>query len=65
MVESVTQKEGENKGEKKEKKSKSIYRTSQNLRIINGFLKSLLSVSFLLLGVAIHLTFLGCPPTLG
>jgi len=46
------------------KKSKSIYRTSQNIRIINVFLKSLLSESFLLLGVTVYLTSLGCPPTL-
>ena len=35
-------------GEKKEKKSKRIYRTSQNLRIINVFLEALLSESFAL-----------------
>ena len=46
------------------KKSKRIYRTSQNIRIINVFLESLLSESFPLLGVTVHLTSVGCPPTL-
>ena len=49
---------------KKKKKSKRIYRTSQNIRIINVFLESLLSESFPSLGVTVHLTSLGCPPTL-
>ena len=35
-----------------EKNSKRIYRTSQNIRIINAFLESLLSESFPLLGVS-------------
>ena len=52
------------KKEKQKKKSKRIYRTSQNIRIINVFLESLLSESFPLLGVTVHLTSLGCPPTL-
>ena len=47
-----------------EKKSKRIYRISQNMRIINVFLESLLSESFPLLEVTVHLTSLGCPPTL-
>jgi len=51
-------------GEEKGKKSKEIYRTSQNIRIINVFLESLLSESFPSLGVTVHLTCLGCPPTL-
>ena len=46
------------------KKSKRIYRTSQNIRIINVFLESLLSESFPSLGVTVHLTSLRCPPTL-
>ena len=46
------------------KKSKSIYRTSQKVRIINVFLESLLSESFPLLEVAVHLTSLLCPPKL-
>ena len=44
------------------KKSKRIYRTSQNIRIINVFLESLLSVSFPLLGVTASAG--ECPPTL-
>ena len=46
------------------RKSKRIYRKSQNIKIINVFLESLLSESFLSLGVTVHLTSLGCPPTL-
>ena len=49
---------------KKKKKCKRIYRTSQNIRIIKVFLESLLSESFPSLGVIVHLTSLGCPPTL-
>ena len=52
-----------NKGEEG-KISKRIYRTIQNTRIINVFLASLLSESFPSLEVTIHLTSLGCPPTL-
>ena len=47
------------KKEKKNKKSKRIYRTSQNIRIINVFLELLLSESFLSLVVTVHLTSLG------
>ena len=50
--------------EKKKKKSKRMYRTSQNIRITNVFLESLLSESFSSLGVTVALTFLGCPLTL-
>ena len=50
--------------EGKVKKFKRFYRTSQNIRIINVFLESLLSESFPSLGVTVHLTSLGCPPTL-
>ena len=39
-----------------EKKSKRIYRTSQNIKIINVFLESLLSESFPSLGVTVRLT---------
>ena len=52
------------RGRKEKKKSKKIYRTSQNIRIINVFLESLLLESFPSLGVTVHLTSLGCPPTL-
>ena len=48
-------------GEKK--RSKRIYRTSQNMRIINAFLGSLLSEYFPLLEVTVHLTYLGYLPT--
>ena len=51
-------------GGKKRKKSTRIYRTSETIRIINVFLESLLSESFPSLGVTVHLTSLGCPPTL-
>ena len=37
---------------------------SQNIRIANAFLESLLSESFPSLGITIHLTSLGCLPTL-
>ena len=53
--------------EKRRKKiSKRIYRTSQNIRLINVFLESLVSESFALLGVTVtvHLTSPGFPPTL-
>ena len=49
---------------KKETKAKRIYRTSQNIRKINIFLKSLLSYSFPSLGVTVHLTSIGCQLTL-
>ena len=49
---------------KRKEKFKRNSRTSQNIRIINAFLESLLSGSFPLLGVTVHLTFLGCPPTM-
>ena len=49
-----------NRGGKK--KSKRIYRTSQNIRIINVFLESLLSEAFPSLRVTVHFTFLRFPP---
>jgi len=58
----TTTKEGEK--QKRKKKLKRIYRTSQKIRIINVFLESLLSEFFPLLGVTVHLTSVGCPPTL-
>ena len=60
----TTTTEGENEKKKKKEKSRRIYRASQNIRIINVFLESLLSESFPSLGVTIHLTSLGCPSTL-
>ena len=47
-----------NMGGGNKKKSKGIYRTSQNIRIINVFLESLLSESLPLLRVTVHLTSL-------
>ena len=41
-----------------------MYRTSQNIRIINVFLESLLSESLSSLGVTVHFITLGCCPTL-
>ena len=49
-------------GEKR--KIKRIFRTNQKIRIINVCLESLLSESSPSLGVTVHLTSLGCPPTL-
>ena len=58
-IKSTTTAEGEKK-RKKEKKSKRFYQTSQNIRIINVFLESLLSESFPSLGVTVHFISLGC-----
>ena len=52
------------KKNRKEKISRRIYRTTQKIRIVNVFLESLLSESLPSLGVTVHLTFLGCLPTL-
>ena len=41
-----------------------MYRTSQKLKIIKVYLESLLSESFLALGIPVHLASLGCPPVL-
>ena len=60
LIKLTTTRERGGKGGKKREKKKSerIYRTSQDIRIIiNVFLESLL-------GVTVHLTSLGCPPTL-
>jgi len=40
------------------------HKISQKIRIINVFLESLLSESFPVLGITVHLTSLECPPTL-
>ena len=56
--------EREKRKKEKRKKSPINYRTSQNIRIINVFLVFLLSASFPSLGVTVHPTSLGCPPTL-
>ena len=55
---------GKGKEKKKKKNFQRIYRIGQKIRIINVFLESLLSESFPFLGVTVHLTSLGCPPTL-
>ena len=62
-IKSTTTTEGARKGKKK-KKSKRIYETSQNIRIMNVFVESLLSETFPLLGVTVHFTSLGCSLTL-
>ena len=52
---------------RKRKKKKNIQKNLQNKsknKNINAFLESLLSESFPLLEVTVHLTSLGCPPTL-
>ena len=46
---------------KKEKKSQRIYKTSQNIRMINVFLESLLSEPFSSLGVTVHLNLSRMP----
>ena len=51
-------------GKEKKKKIQRVYRTSQNMKVINVFLESLLSESSPSLGVPVHLTSLGRPPTL-
>ena len=60
---STTTTEGSGEG-KNRKKSKRIYRTSQKIRIINVFLELVLSESFPALEITVHLTYLGCRPTL-
>ena len=55
---------GGKKEKKRKNKSKGFYRKSQNLRIISVFLESPLSESFLSWVVTVHLTSLGCCPTL-
>ena len=57
-IKSTTKTEEEKKGEKR-KKSKRIYRTSQDMRMIHVLLESLLSESFPSLGGTVHLTSLG------
>ena len=59
----TTTKQGK-KEKKKEKKSERIYRTSQNIRIMNVLLESVLSESCTSLGVTVHLNSLGYPSTL-
>ena len=51
-------------GIKGKKVQKNLKNKSKHKNLINVFLESLLSESFPLLGVTVHLTTLGCPPTL-
>ena len=60
----TTEQGAKGKKEKNLKKSKRVYRTGQNIRIINVFLESLLSECFPSLGVTVHLTSLRSLPTL-
>ena len=53
---------GEGGRKKEATKLQKNYRTSQNIIIINVFLESVLSASFPVLGITVHLTFLGCSP---
>ena len=54
-----------NRGKRlKKKRKKTPKEPSQNVRIVNIFLESLLSVTFPSLGVTVHVSYLGCPPTL-
>jgi len=63
----TTTTEGEKKGplsprqKKKKKKIQRIYRKSQTIKIINVFLEL---ETFPSRGIAVHLTSLGCSPTL-
>ena len=51
-------------GREKKKKMQKQLQKSRNIRIINVFIESLLSESFTSLGVTVHLTSQGRPPTL-
>ena len=64
LIKSTITAEERKKKKKKRKKSKRNCWTSQNIRIVYIFLESLLSASFPLLGVIVHLDSPGCPPTL-
>ena len=63
-IKSTTAIEERERKKRKRKTFERIYRIGQKIRIINVFLESLLSESFPFLGVTVHLTSLGCPPTL-
>ena len=65
LTKSTTTTDGDIKGKKRKKKNpKQSTEQVKKIRIINVFLESLLSESFPALGITVHLTFLGCPPTL-
>ena len=62
----TTTTEGKKVGEGKKKKGKKNPETAtEQVKIINVFLESLLSSSFPSLDVSVHLASLGCPPTVG
>ena len=63
-IKSTTAIEERERKKRKRNTFERIYRIGQKIRIINVFLESLLSESFPFLGVTVHLTSLGCPPTL-
>ena len=65
-IKSTTTTEGGKKGGVggKEKNLKECTEQVKKIRIINVFLESLLSESFPVLGVTVHLTSRGCSPTL-
>ena len=71
MLKSLIRFHSGNKIDNREKKRKNNFKNPKesteqvkNIRIINVFLEALLSESFRSLGVTVHLTSLGCPPTL-
>ena len=63
-IKSTTTTKGERKGKEKRKKIEKNLQNKSKIRIISVFLESLLSESFPLVGVTVHLTSPGCPPTL-
>ena len=56
---------GKKVGEGKKRKEKNPETATEQVKIINVFLESLLSASFPSLDVSVHLASLGCPPTVG
>ena len=64
LVKSTTTRRVEGGGWEGKKKFQNKLQNKSKIRIINVFLESLLSASFPSLGVIVHLTSLGCPPTL-
>ena len=64
LIKLTTKTEVKEMGEKKKKNK--LKKTAEQVKIIiiNGFLESLLLVSFPLQGVTVHLASLRCPPTL-
>ena len=65
LTKSTTTTDGDIKGKKRKKKNpKQSTEQVKKIRIINIFLESLLSESFAMLGITVHLTSLPCHPTL-